>query len=127
MLVSIYEKQRYFENKYLKDGFEGPSDGINIRNLIQKGYFVYLPDISLGYRGTGEAALACIHNSLDAIQYIDEINFQKVGKNDFDIVNIGFSASKNIKVFSAHIPLSFTTMWNPSNKYARIQFATTLF
>lgn len=49
------------------------------------------------------------------------------GKNDFDIVNIGFSASKNIKVFSAHIPLSFTTMWNPSNKYARIQFATTLF
>ncbi|EFK33967.1 Prolyl tripeptidyl peptidase precursor [Chryseobacterium gleum] len=79
MLVSIYEKQRYFENKYLKDGFEGPSDGINIRNLIQKGYFVYLPDISLGNRGTGEAALACVHSSLDTIKDISEIDFRKVG------------------------------------------------
>ena len=51
----------------------------------------------------------------------------KPGQNDFSIVNIGSSASKNIKVFSAHIPLSFTTVWNPSYKYARIQFATTLF
>lgn len=49
------------------------------------------------------------------------------GKNQFDIVNIGFTASKKIKIFESHIPVSVTTMWNPSLKFARIQLATTIF
>lgn len=49
------------------------------------------------------------------------------GENKFDVVNIGFTATKKIKVFSAEIPVSLTTMWNPANEYARVQIATTLF
>lgn len=79
MVVSIYEKQRHLSNKYLKDGFKGPSGGFNIRNFIQKGYFVFLPDITLGSIGTGESALYCVHKSLDALKDVDGINFQKVG------------------------------------------------
>lgn len=49
------------------------------------------------------------------------------GKNKFDIVNIGFTATKKIKVFKTNIPLSLSTIWNPANGYARVQIATTLF
>ena len=49
------------------------------------------------------------------------------GKENFDIVNIGFTASKTLKLSNLNIPVSATTMWNPSNKIARVQLAVTLF
>lgn len=49
------------------------------------------------------------------------------GKNNFDIVNIGFTATKKIPIFKTEIPISLSTIWNPSNGYARVQVATTLF
>ena len=79
MVVSIYERRGYLSNKYLKDGFYGPSEGLNIRNFIQKGYFVFLPDIVFGSKGTGESALVCVHNSLDALKDIKDIDFKSVG------------------------------------------------
>ena len=49
------------------------------------------------------------------------------GENNFQVVNVGVTASKNITVFNKKLPVSMTTMWNPTSKFARIQIATTLF
>jgi len=50
------------------------------------------------------------------------------GKNSFDIVNLGVKASKAIKITDHYsLPVSMMAMWNPSNKYARIQLAATVF
>ncbi len=49
------------------------------------------------------------------------------GKDNFQVVNVGFTASKDVNVFNKKIPVSLTTMWNPTNKYARVQIATKLF
>jgi len=50
------------------------------------------------------------------------------GKSSFDIVNVGIKASKSLR-FSEHysLPVSMTAMWNPSNQFARIQLAATVF
>ncbi|MDC8106419.1 hypothetical protein ACNFU2_16125 [Chryseobacterium sp. PTM-20240506] len=50
------------------------------------------------------------------------------GKNSFDIVNVGIKASKALKITEHYtLPVSMMAMWNPSNKYARIQLAATVF
>jgi len=49
------------------------------------------------------------------------------GDQNFDIVNIGLTASKTLKFAELTIPVSTTTMWNPSTKIARVQLAVTLF
>jgi hypothetical protein len=49
------------------------------------------------------------------------------GQENFDIVNVGLTASKTLKLSDLSIPVSATTMWNPSTKIARVQLAVTLF
>ena len=49
------------------------------------------------------------------------------GEENFDIVNVGIKASKTLKFMDLSIPVSATTMWNPSTKIARVQLAVTLF
>ncbi|WP_372795002.1 hypothetical protein [Lutibacter sp.] len=49
------------------------------------------------------------------------------GQENFDIVNVGLTTSKILKVADLSIPVSATTLWNPSTKIARVQLAVTLF
>lgn len=49
------------------------------------------------------------------------------GKQNFDIVNIGLTASKTINIGNYKLPVSATTLWNPSLKIARVQLAIALF
>ncbi|QXP77560.1 MULTISPECIES: hypothetical protein [Winogradskyella] len=49
------------------------------------------------------------------------------GEQNFDFVNVGFTASKTLKFSDLSFPVSATTMWNPSQKIARIQLAVSLF
>lgn len=49
------------------------------------------------------------------------------GAQNFDIVNVGITASKTLKFAELSFPVSATTMWNPSTKIARVQLAVTLF
>lgn len=49
------------------------------------------------------------------------------GTRNFDVVNVGFTASKTLKFGSHNLPVSVTTLWNPSVKYARVQFVAHLF
>ncbi|MGE8534425.1 MAG: alpha/beta hydrolase family protein [Chryseobacterium sp.] len=80
MIVTIYQKLRYMKNKYLVDGIgmNPPTEGINVRNLLRKGYFVYMPDIVFDSRGTGRSALDCVTNAMNALQDYSFIDFKKV-------------------------------------------------
>ncbi|RCW93978.1 hypothetical protein [Winogradskyella arenosi] len=49
------------------------------------------------------------------------------GEQNFDFVNVGFTATKTLKFSDISIPVSATTMWNPSQKLARIQLAVNVF
>lgn len=50
------------------------------------------------------------------------------GTNSFDIVNVGVKATKSLKITEHYtLPVSMMAMWNPSNKFARIQLAATVF
>lgn len=50
------------------------------------------------------------------------------GENSFDIVNVGVKAGKMVKITDHYsLPVSMMAMWNPANKFARIQLAATVF
>ncbi len=79
MVVHIYEKQRRYSNLFPFPSYNDDS-GFNIRMLIEKGYFVYLPDIFIhGKEGSGIDALDCVNNALDAIADNPSIDRRKIG------------------------------------------------
>ncbi|MNK83386.1 Prolyl oligopeptidase family protein [compost metagenome] len=78
MVVHVYQIQSSKANKFLKPGYNNP-DGIDIRTLIEKGYFVFLPDTIINNDGPGVSGLECVHKALDAIQNIQQIDFKKIG------------------------------------------------
>ncbi|PIE86106.1 MAG: hypothetical protein CSA05_02260 [Bacteroidia bacterium] len=49
------------------------------------------------------------------------------GENSFDLVNMGITASKTIKIGDFNLPVSATTMLNPVLRYARVQLGIALF
>ncbi|WP_292009965.1 hypothetical protein [Chryseobacterium sp.] len=50
------------------------------------------------------------------------------GENSFDVVNMGLKADKTLKLSEHYsLPLMMMVMWNPSQKFARIQLAATVF
>lgn len=49
------------------------------------------------------------------------------GEENFDLVNVGLTTSKTVKLGNYSLPVSATTLWNPSLKVARVQLAMTLF
>jgi hypothetical protein len=49
------------------------------------------------------------------------------GDQNFDLVNVGFTATKTLKFLDLRIPVSATTLWNPSQRIARVQLAVSLF
>ena len=79
LIVGIYELMRNQSNRYLMDGFSGIVEGMNIRYYLDRGYFIYLPDIKYDSRGPGRSALDCVESSLDALGQISAIDFGKFG------------------------------------------------
>jgi dienelactone hydrolase len=79
MVVSIYQIQHQFSNRYPYLSYE---DGIGfiIRLLLEKGYFVYMPDIFIqGKNGAGLDALDCVNKALDAISANPSIDRLRIG------------------------------------------------
>lgn len=55
-------------------------------------------------------------------------DFYGSGNKNFEVVSVGFVASKKIKISEYYdLPVSVTTMWNPAKKNARVQLTATLF
>lgn len=78
MVVHIYQRQRQESNEYLSPNNEFPV-GFQIRTLIERGYFVFLPDILYNGSGTGLSALECVERGLDRVLQNPNINASKVG------------------------------------------------
>lgn len=78
MVVHIYQRQRQDSNEYLSPNNEMPV-GFQIRTLIEKDYFVYLPDILYGPSGPGVSALECVNKALDGLTENPNIDMTKVG------------------------------------------------
>ncbi|WP_312508865.1 alpha/beta hydrolase family protein [Chryseobacterium culicis] len=77
MAVHIYEVQRYDSNQYLSPNNQMPV-GFQVRVLLEKGYFVYLPDVIVGSDGTGLSALECLNRAMDAVTKVKSIDINKV-------------------------------------------------
>ena len=77
MVVKIYMEQSISRGMYLTN--EDGGDGFNLKLLLEKGYFVFLPDIVMDERGSGLAALDCVHRSLDALDSVKAINHTRIG------------------------------------------------
>ncbi|MBT2621915.1 prolyl oligopeptidase family serine peptidase [Chryseobacterium sp. ISL-6] len=77
MVVRIYQKQSESSGVYPIPDFD--EDGFNLRILLERGYFVFLPDIIFDERGTGISALDCIHSGLDATSTNLGIDKNKIG------------------------------------------------
>lgn len=78
MVVRIYDMQRYLSNGYLSPNKVMP-EGFQIRTLLERGYFVYLPDIAVDEKGPGLSALECVNSALDAVLENPSINPHKIG------------------------------------------------
>ncbi len=78
MVVNIYEVQSRTSNRYTQP-YYGTQSGYDLRSLLERGYFVYLPDIVYDARGTGVSALDCVNKGLDAISNHPNIDRSKVG------------------------------------------------
>lgn len=130
MVVSIYQEQSRLANKYPYPSYGG--DGFNIRLLMEKGYFVFLPDIIADERGSGIAALDCINSALDRIAQFDFIDMKNIGLigHSFGSYETNFIAtqSNRIKAYISGSGVSDLTaryfMYNSSygiNEYSRIE------
>ncbi|ROI05022.1 S9 family peptidase [Chryseobacterium sp. G0240] len=78
MIVRIYDMQRHLSNSYLSPNKTIP-DGSQFRTLLERGYFVFLPDTTVGEKGPGLSAVECVHNALDAVRKNPYIDHQKIG------------------------------------------------
>lgn len=78
LVVHIYQIQNSKSNQYLMPGYHN-RDELDIRSLLQKGYFVLLPDTYAGTAGAGLSALHCVNKALDLVAKNPVIDMYKVG------------------------------------------------
>lgn len=78
MVVRIYQVQSNRSNYYYTYGYNNTT-AFELRAMVERGYFVYLPDIVYGKMGTGLSALDCVNRSLDAMGNRSYINTKKIG------------------------------------------------
>lgn len=77
MVVYVYQIKSNLSNMYSMPANE--PTGVNRRTLLEHGYFVYEPDIVFDDRGSGIAALDCVHSALNAISLNKAIDKNKIG------------------------------------------------
>jgi len=102
MVVHVYQIQSDRQNEYPIYLENNITVGFDMRSLLENGYFVYMPDIVFGRRGTGLSALDCVDNALDAVSKNNSIDFEKIAL-------IGHSHGGYITNFIATHSLRFKT------------------
>ncbi|SFN42118.1 Prolyl oligopeptidase family protein [Chryseobacterium oleae] len=65
VIVHIYQKQSDQAKKYLLPRYD--EIGFNIRTLVERGYFVYLPDVVTENGSPGTSGLDAVERSLEAL------------------------------------------------------------
>lgn len=77
VVLNIYEKQQKGTSAFLLPTFKN-GRGFNARLLLESGYMVLLPDITYGDSGSGLSALECIHNVLDELVKIEQVDAGRI-------------------------------------------------
>jgi dipeptidyl aminopeptidase/acylaminoacyl peptidase len=79
MIVHIYQIQSQNSDEYYVPSDNDPL-GFDLRVLLARGYFVYMPDIATKSEiGPGLSALDCVNSALDAVDKLTGIDFDKTG------------------------------------------------
>lgn len=78
MIVHLYEIQNRSSNQYLSPLNTFPV-AFNIRMMLERGYFVFLPDVAPDSSGVGLSALHCVNSAMDMVQYNNNIDMTRVG------------------------------------------------
>lgn len=77
MVVRIYQVQRHEASEYMIRG-NASYVTYDKRGLLERGYFVYEPDIVYGNEGTGRGVLDCVNHAMDAVLKNKSINRRKI-------------------------------------------------
>ncbi len=78
VVTHIYESQHHLTNRYFKASFLNGL-GINEALLLHSGVGVFLPDISYSEKGPALSALESVHNALDQLVNIKQVDRTKLG------------------------------------------------
>lgn len=79
MITHVYQNQFYNANKFLKPTLQDYM-GFNIPLLVERGYFVFLPDTYVSEDGPGLSALDCVTNAVNKVlQDVSAIDASKLG------------------------------------------------
>lgn len=130
VVVQIYNVLNGEADRYLSPDWG--VNGFNKRLLLQKGYFVFQPDIVFDARGSGLSALDCVHSGLDAISGHSSVDLKKIGLIGHSLggYEVNFIATHSNR-FSAYISgasladipsfySSFSELFNIAN-YSRFE------
>lgn len=101
MIVHVYERQSRGSNQYLSPLQTFPI-AFNIRVMLEKGYFVMMPDVVSDASGVGLAALSNVHAALDQVADHPNIDQEKLAL-------IGHSFGGYLTNFIATHSTRFTT------------------
>ncbi|AZA88538.1 alpha/beta hydrolase family protein [Chryseobacterium scophthalmum] len=77
VVLNIYEKQQKGMSAFLLPTFKN-GRGFNVRLLLESGYMVLIPDITYGDKGSGLSALESIHNVLDELVKIEQVDARRI-------------------------------------------------
>ncbi|MCY0970855.1 alpha/beta hydrolase family protein [Chryseobacterium wangxinyae] len=103
VVTHIYESQHHLTNRYFKASFLNGL-GMNEALLLHSGVGVFLPDISYSEKGPALSALESVHNALDQLVNIKQVDRTKLGLvgQSFGGYETSFIAG-NSKRFAAYI------------------------
>lgn len=77
VVLNIYQRQQKGTSAFLLPTFKN-GRGFNARLLLESGYMVLIPDITYGEQGPGLSAVECIHNVLDELIKIKQVDAGRI-------------------------------------------------
>ena len=77
VVLNIYQRQQKGTSAFLLPTFKN-GRGFNARLLLESGYMVLIPDITYGEQGPGLSAIECIHNVLDELVKIKQVDSKRI-------------------------------------------------
>jgi dienelactone hydrolase/phage pi2 protein 07 len=100
LVVHVYKKQNHLKNRYLDFDYSS-GVGFNIRILLEKGFFVYLPDIIIKDKGPGLSAIEDLENTMNAISEptVDKSNSALIGHSFGGFITNFAATHSNFKTY----------------------------
>lgn len=77
VVLNIYQRQQKGTSAFLLPTFKN-GRGFNARLLLESRYMVLIPDITYGEQGPGLSAVECIHNVLDELIKIKQVDSKRI-------------------------------------------------